>query len=275
MTDMMESASEASLSLIWGTLRNILDFENVTIKCNIRLVGSVKGSFPAETYRPIPLEVPQEHEKQDVSGRFNGSGASVWDSLNKADFSFGRAVHLPLYHYEEDIEDEQFETAFRALIEEWDRSFIPENIPCSALAIRTQGGYCDEREAQYVNALLLWNNNTARILNLEWFEGPLEDCISPEWYLRSSKLLPLAGALQETHRWSCQLPSLQNAKYSLFIIPTWFGKFMRNGMMCESSQNAWEHQWDYYDLAAFTQDLDTVLYELEKVYLPLTSSHTL
>jgi len=138
----------ADLPLMWGHLRNIVDFENVTIPRSVRLVGSVCGEFPVDAYSPIFLEIAKEHKREDLSGRFNCSGSYAGQALYSNFWHPVRSIPLPLFENDPDLSMQEFRNGYSHLLEEWDNSSIPDNLPCAAVSLKTHGNYCDEREAQ-------------------------------------------------------------------------------------------------------------------------------
>ena len=166
------------LSLIWGNLRNHLDFSSVSIPTLIALTGTAIGEFPVDDYHPIFLEIPKNEFKVDFSGRFNNNYNS---GLEKTVWHQKRIIPLPIYEINDDIVDID---TLELLTHSWSHSLVPEDIPFITLSIKVKGSYCDEREGQYVFVLLVWPDDTARILELDWFEGPVEDCITPEWSIQ-------------------------------------------------------------------------------------------
>lgn len=81
------------------------------------------------------------------------------------------------------------------MFQRWKYDLIPEEIPCMAIALKTDGFYTEWREGQSIIVLVIWFDHSCKILELDWYEGAEDDCITPEWYLRSSDLLSLEEAL--------------------------------------------------------------------------------
>ena len=67
----METLSDADISLIWGNLRNLIDFNSKKIPGEIWLADTTTGEFPVNSFHPIFLEIPRSHKKIDISGRSN------------------------------------------------------------------------------------------------------------------------------------------------------------------------------------------------------------
>ena len=245
-------------SLIWGSLRNLVDFKIVEIPNEIALVGTTVGEFPVNSFQPIFLEIAKDGKKMDLSGRLGFISAKsniriTWRSL--------RIVSLPFY---ETTKESLNFTCLKPLLKSWQNSFIPEDVPCIALAVNTTGSYCDIREGQRVAVLLIWNDNTARILTLDWFEGPLEDCISPEWYISSSEWLPLERAFEKLEN-ICTCPSsLQNPIYSLFINPPCLGCEFK-GDKNEIIGKCWQFEWIYRNQLDLVKDLKSTLRRINKL----------
>lgn len=258
--------SEAKASLVWGSLRNNIDFSTIEIPSSIRLVDTLMGEFPVDSFHPLFLEVPRDLVKIDFSGRHNVNLSSTRDLYPKVVWNPRRVISLPIYDYDDDLCADDIHSAFSSCLLEWDQSFIPDRIPCVALALKTSGSYSEERDAQDIVVLVIWNNGTARILSLEWFEGPIEDCISPEWYLRSTGLLPLAEAFLLVEEHSNQMPDWDNPLHSIFVKPGALGKYLINGKMCESPYRGWRNEWNYYEADAFQGDIDRIINQCDKLF---------
>ncbi|UCE12418.1 MAG: hypothetical protein JSV04_09495, partial [Candidatus Heimdallarchaeota archaeon] len=140
----MVSLSVTETSLIWGNLRNLIDFKSVNILSDLSLVGTISGQFPVNDFHPIFLEVPKSNTKFNISARKNFSQVF-------ADRNLGwvprRIVSLPKYENDKNIE------CLKPIIDLWERALIPEEIPCIALGVNITGQNSDGREGQYVTVL--------------------------------------------------------------------------------------------------------------------------
>ncbi|MFX0210518.1 MAG: hypothetical protein ACFFDT_31350, partial [Candidatus Hodarchaeota archaeon] len=174
------SLSATETSLIWGNLRNLIDFNSVIVSRDLSLVGTISGQFPVIDFHPIFLEVPKSHKKFNLSGRKNFSQVFIDTNLRLVT---RRIISLPNYENDKNANIE----CLKSIIQLWEKALIPEEIPCIALGVNIRGQNSDGREGQYVVVLLTWANQKTRILELDWFEGPLDDCITPEWYLQVSE----------------------------------------------------------------------------------------
>jgi len=141
---MLENITQQNLALIWGTLRNNVNFSILDIPTEIKLVGTIRGEFPVYSYQKVYLEIPKNQKKQDLSGRGNNnrnfSKKNLWISQ--------RIIQLPLYTTENEDYD-LLEERLKILIKIWYNSHVPKEIPCIVLALRVIGNYCNEREAQF------------------------------------------------------------------------------------------------------------------------------
>ncbi|MHA2331268.1 MAG: hypothetical protein ACXAEU_04505 [Candidatus Hodarchaeales archaeon] len=253
----MERISAINLSLIWGNLRNLIDFDTVEIPSDFKIIGTIAGEFPVDDYHPIFLEVPRTRKKINISGRSNHR---VSPGISKNKWYFRRIISLPTYEFSENVKSNFLDIFYQF----WGRSLIPEEIPCSALAIKTKGHYCDVREGQNIIVLLIWIDKTARILELDWFEGPLEDCITPEWYIKSSELLSLKNGFVKLKD-ACSSPTgWFNPTFTLFVIPSCLGTALL-GEKNETCQKGWIYEWNYCDHLALVKDLDYILNEIKVI----------
>lgn len=255
-----------NLSLIWGHLRNLIDFEIMDIPSSVRLVGVVVGEFPVDAYFPVFLEVSKKYRREDLSGRFNCSGSKAGQDLYSDFWHPVRNVPLPIYRYEPNMSMQNLLQGYGQLLIDWDNSFIPDNIPCAAIALKTSGNYCDEREAQWLVVLLIYPNLTARLMFLDFFEGAMDDCISPEWYSSVSKLMSVETAIQKLGEASKNLPNWQRPLSSISTIPNFLGNFLVGGRKIETSERKWDFEWTYERSADLTDDLDLLLNEIRTLF---------
>ena len=219
-------------------------------------MGSVPGEFPADSFTPVFLEVSRGLKRADLSGRFNtitfsGSGMKQDTSWNPA-----RAIPLPLYEADPSLNVMDSYELYRQLVQKWADSPIPDNMPCAAVAIKAMGSYCKERDAQWIVVGLMWPENVARVLVLDYFEGALEDCISPEWYIDVSKVMSIDEVAQRMATAARNLPNWDTPILSISVIPSFLGNCLANGRMRESSSASWEYEWVYDEQPGFVDDLD-------------------
>lgn len=257
MMDSKESISTINLSLIWGNLRNLIDFDSIEIPSDFKITGTITGEFPVDDYYPIFLEVPRARKKINISGRSNHR---ISPGISKNEWNFRRIISLPVYEFGETVSSNFLDIFYQI----WGRSLIPEEIPCSALAIKTKGQYCDVREGQNIIVLLIWIDKTARILELDWFEGPLEDCITPEWYIRSSELLTLENGIANIRN-ACSSPTgWLTPTFTLYVNPSCLGISLL-GKKNETNQKGWIDEWNYSDHLSLAKDLDYILDEIKVI----------
>jgi hypothetical protein len=263
----VESLPNHGMSLVWGSLRNLLDFPNVTIHEEIRLVDTVPGHFPIDSHNQVPLELPRRGERMDLSGRFNSMSPELWNDICGSIPSRARIVQLPLYTYSSKMSYNEAAKIFSAMLTTWNETLIPESVPCVALAIRVRGGYCDERDAEFVFVLLIWPNLVARTLQLDWYEGPLEDCISPEWYIKSSLTLSLNAALAQTMNFIKALPSWDNLRMTLSPKPAFLGIRLLNGNRRREMSGGWLCEWDYDCKTDFQEDTGRIVEDMKSLLM--------
>ena len=254
----MMNLSATEVSLIWGNLRNLIDFTSIIVPGNISLVGTVLGEFPVNNYHPIYLETPKSFEKFDLSGRKNFSQAYINGNLS---WSSRRITSLPKYENDENANNK----CLRSILQCWENTLIPEEIPCIALGINVSGYDSDGREGQYVAVLLLWSIRTARILELDWFEGPLEDCITPEWYLKVSELMDLNKAIGKMKTLFKIPPNWENLLFSLYTLPSCIGSSLLTERK-ESPFVGWKYEWSYYDHQLWMEALLSILEKITSLF---------
>ena len=246
------------LSLIWGNLRNHYDFSCITIPTRIALTGIASGEFPVDDYHPVFLEIPKNDNKLDLSGRFNNNCSS---RLDNSIWYHKRIISLPIYETNGNIGDND---SFELLAQSWHHSLVPEEIPLLALSVKVKGSYCDEREGQYVLALLVFSDKTARLLELDWYEGPVEDCITPEWSIKSSYWLTLKDAVIKLRKICSKPTGLNNSIFSIFVNPLCLGEIL-TGDKNEARWAFWKCEWSYEKYSHFIENVNHILTNVENI----------
>lgn len=267
MKDIQESITTIDFPLIWGHLRNLIDFDKVVIPRSVRLVGSICGEFPVDSYFPVFLEIAKEHKREDLSGRFNCSGSTAGQVLYTNYWHPVRSIPLPLFEIDSDMSMQKLRESYGQLIEEWQDSCIPDNLPCAGVSLKFHGNYCDEREAQRIAVLLVYSNSVTRLMFLDFFEGALDDCISPEWYLSVSKLMPIDCAIEKFTEISSNQSELHRAYSSISIKPEFLGNLLTHGNKEETSERKWGLEWTYNSHSELVIDLTTLLDELRNIFV--------
>ncbi|MHA1137117.1 MAG: hypothetical protein ACTSSE_11590 [Candidatus Thorarchaeota archaeon] len=267
MKSIQEDLATQNFPLIWGHLRNLVDFDSVVIPRSVRLVGTVCGEFPVDAYSPIFLEIAKENKREDLSGRFNCSGSNAGQVLYTNFWHPVRSIPLPIFETDPDLSMQEFREGYSQLLEEWYDSCIPDNLPCTAIALKAHGNYCDEREAQRIDVLLVYPNSTARLMLLDFFEGGMDDCISPEWYLGASKLMSIETAFRKITEMASNQSELQRVRTSLFVKPNFLGGILLRGKRSETSEREWGFNWSYDSHSELTNDLGSLLDELQSFFV--------
>ena len=195
--------------------------------------------------------------KKDVTGRMNrlvdpGEREQTWNVM--------RTINLPIYTNSENIDP----GILKLVIKYWKEIHIPDDIPCLALAVKCHGNYTDVREAQCVNVLLIWNDEVCRTMTLDWFEGPEEDCITPEWYINATPLMDLHAAFKminefyKTRQW-------ENPVYSIYSLPSCLGSALK-GEISKESRKQWGYERKYSDHSEFVEDLARLFSSIQEIF---------
>jgi len=267
MAGIQGSITTEKFPLIWGHLRNLIDFDNVLVPRSVRLIGTISGEFPVDSYSPIFLEIAREQKREDLSGRFNCSGSYTIQALCTNYWHPVRSVPLPLIEIDEDLSMQELRSGYIQLLEDWQNSSIPDNIPCAALSLKVHGNYCDEREAQKIDVLLIYPHRNARLMHLDFFEGAIEDCISPEWYLRVSKIMSIEEGLAQIYKIASNAQELQRSLSSIAVKPNFLGHILVHGKRNVTSKRKWGFDWTYNSHSELTNDLEILLDEIKTIFL--------
>jgi hypothetical protein len=181
-------------------------------------------------------------------------------AMPSAMWSPRRIVSLPRYRSDWYLDMAQL----AAVVRGWASTTIPEDIPCLAVALRSCWRYGEDRLAQSVAVLMIWNDSVCRLLRLDWSEGPLEDCITPEWCIQGSGLLNLSGALGELESLHRENPG-ESASFSLFLLPSCLGKGLR-GRRRDALYISWKQEWSYTDHREMRSDLNELLSRISRLF---------
>ena len=254
----MFSLSAIETSLIWGNLRNLIDFNSITVPSDLSLVSTIPGEFPVYNFHPIFLEIPKTLKKFNISGRKNFSQAFIDKTLR---WLPRRIVSLPTYENDKDTDLK----CLKSIIQMWERALIPEEIPCIALGVNITGQNSDGREGQYVTVLLIWANQKTRILQLDWFEGPLDDCITPEWYLQVSEIMNIRKALIKIRKLFIMPPNWENPLFSIYSIPPCLGCSVQNKWE-ESNLVGWRYKLSYHEHKKWMKALESIFAEIQALF---------
>ena len=200
--------------------------------------------------RAHPFVIKSTDESYQVP---TGSREALLSVFRDLDLGSGRLC-------EQDVDIEQL----RIVVKNWCNIGIPEDVPCIAVSIKCKGFYSDYREAQYVTVLTIWNDAVARITTLDWFEGPLEDCITPEWYMETTPLMNLETALERIEN-IYDNTGWENTSFSILTIPTCLGACL-GGDREEGAYSLWNHEWKYTDHTDLSSDLSSLLSRVQTLF---------
>ncbi len=256
----METETNISnFALIWGNLRNIVDFNNIVIPGTFSLIGSEKGEFPVDSYHPIYLEIPKIGEKSNLTGRYNWLSCSTDRDISWLN---NRLIQLPTYNISSNVDLLEL----KEILHIWNNHSIPENIPCVAVAVKTKGTYTsDGRDGQLVTVLLIWPNGISRILQLDYFEGALDDCCTPEWYINSFGKLGLDKAISkfiELHR---IMPDWSNIQYTILSNPSIIADNLK-GLKSDYTKKGFQIEWYYDNFTIFQNDLEKIFSNIKDLF---------
>jgi len=201
----------------------------------INIADIVPGEFPVDAWYPIPLGIPEGGSMKNIRGRFPG-GFSV-SPMSPMEQDGCRVVDLPIY---QSMESYDLETLRGC--DAWNG--VPDTVPVLTLAVRYDGYYCEQRRAQAVSVFPIWANDTSMLLELDWCEGSLEDCITPEWHLRASPRVSLQDGVDKLRGICRNRPMWEECCFCLYVIPTLLGSDLL-GQGKANSSKIWQREWKY------------------------------
>ena len=246
--DSAKSNNDVGAFLVNWNLRNLPGCNGSSPLPDVGIKGTVIGTYPIDGWRTYYVEVPKDGRKKDIVGRM------ISPEMRNTPWDEKRVVLLPDYQCSMDYDLRRL----RSIVSGWSEIGIPDDVPCAALAVKCIGSWGDEgREAQTITLLLVWSDGTARLMTLDYAEGPIEDCCTPEWYTESSPLLSIEKALPRMEgtfdnlRW-------EGMWYSIFSIPACLGNGL-DGSSGACDYPLWRHEWKYDEKPAFRLDLGRIL----------------
>ena len=246
----------APLFLSWN-LRNIPSSVHGGPPAGFQIGGTALGEFPIDAWKPCLLEVPASAFKKDISGRsYHAFGIAMPENP----WNRRRTVPLPLYEGSETLGAGQLRTVVR----HWTALGIADDIPCLGVAIGASGHYCEDRQAQSVAVLLVWSDGSARIVRLDWAEGPLEDCVTPEWLVVKGDLTGLGQAIKEIGEVHRNL-GWEAVRYCIHAFPACLGKQLL-GVRDERCYKFWGRGWLHSDYAGMAGDLSRLLFGICELF---------
>jgi hypothetical protein len=244
------------------SLQNLLFFSSLgslNKDLNVPTIKPVRGEFPINGWKQYPLEIPRDGCKRSITGRsFHAFGLAV----EEPSWYLNRTIKLPLYPDSLLKLIEKDNEILRELIQKWKFSHAFDEIPVLTIAAGVAGCYCDFREFQTVAVLPIWHDSVGRILELNWAEGPLEDCVSPEWYLKSTPLLGLEKAIEKAKRFCDQELIWEDLSFFIHMTPS----FMGNSLRGERSKCDIWHEWKYNQYSEWKEDLNFIFSNVLEVF---------
>jgi len=244
------------MSGLEASVRGLLFYSSLKMddtRLNVPTITRNWGEYPINAWKHYPLEIPKGGANGSVSGRcYQAFGPTItgqkWDK--------NRIIKLPVYPnaiIRAAVEDCGTDL-LRTLIREWNVSYTFDETPILAVAFGVAGHYCDFREFQTATVLPIWHDAVGRILTLDWAEGPLEDCITPEWHSNSTRLLGLEKTIEQVRKLYDHTLPWDDLSFFVYMIPPFLGSYLRGeGVSCD----LW-HGWKYDQESIWREDLDFV-----------------
>lgn len=213
------------------------------------IAGIEPGEFPVvDAWHVLPLEIPEGGSKRDIRGRFIGSLSSY---VSAVEWDKSRIVNLPVYK-SMPRRQEEIPKSVKVSKE------FPYAVPIVTVATRYDGDYCDQRRAQAVSVFHVWIDGTAVLLELDWCEGPIEDCANPEWHLRGSPRFTIKDGLEKLQESCRNRPMWENCSFYLYVVPPFLGSHLL-GRGKKIPSKVWQLEWGYTQHAEMVEALNQII----------------
>jgi hypothetical protein len=248
-------------AFITWNLRNFSTGESTLTSPKYGVAGTVECMFPIDAWTKSPISIPKNYQEINIDARQSGNRTCQKKSsiINRR-----RICQFPLY-----LPENGFDVnILKSIIRHWGELCLPNDLPCMAIALKCYGNYSRERVGQYVTVMLIWHDQTAQIISLDWFEGPLEDCITPEWYINVDSPETLQSAFEKIKEF-CKESSWENSYFSMFCIPQSLGSKFR-GERNNASYPIWNSEWRYVSGLDVKKDLEQFYMEINKIFVENT-----
>jgi hypothetical protein len=205
--------------------------------------------FPLWTSSPVPVEIPHDGSKSFVVRPFSGS-------VSQKDVSgdFPNIIKFPLYQQQELASLNDFDELPSSM-----GNTILSKVPFAAVST-VVSGVVDGKLVQSHSVLPLWNDGSAVLVNLDWYDGePAEGTPDPEWHMCASSGLPVDLGMERLMLAS-RLPS--NATHCRFLIhmtPWLLGARLLQDGGQEAEHRIWKREWHFDDQTQFSGALERIV----------------
>ncbi|MFA5772103.1 MAG: hypothetical protein WC974_05180 [Thermoplasmata archaeon] len=253
-----DELSSLNPTIVLWNIKSIFNKQPTSVTYeNFGLIGTKLGRYPIDAWKPYYLEVPKNGNKKDTVGRGH---QAFGISLENTPWNLKRTIVLPEYTRFQNFDIEQM----KLIVKHWTDICIPEDVPCIAIAVKCRGYYCDDRAAQSIAVLTIWNDAVCRITSLDWAEGPLEDCITPEWYIETTSLMNLDEAVERMQKIYENI-SWENKAFSIFTIPSGIGCDI-NEKTSSTTHAPWGSELKYECYAELKNDLNIMFSQIRSIF---------
>lgn len=204
--------------------------------------------FPIWSSSPIPVEIPPNGTKDFVVGPFSGE-----ITQKAADGNFPHIIKFPVYQGQELVGLK----AFQQLPGNGANQSLAK-VPILAVATEVSG-QVDGKRVQAHCVLPIWNDGSAVLVTLDWFEGePSEGTPNPEYHLRATTGFPVAMGLEQLARASRLSEKAQDCLYHIYLTPWQLGGQILKDKGAESPHRIWQRQWEFTSQEEFSKALSRI-----------------
>lgn len=204
--------------------------------------------FPIWSSAPVPVEIPPDGSKSYVVGPFSGSVTE-----KAKDGGFPNVIKFPVYKEQGIATANAYESLSGS-----NGNPILAKMPLAALAT-VVSGVVDGKLVQTHCVLPLWNDGSAVLVRLDWFEGEAsEGTPNPEWHMTASTGLPAARGLAELEKAS-RLPSNATCcRYLIHLSPWLLVATLLEDKGQEIQDQIWQREWSFDGFAEFSEALGRI-----------------
>lgn len=205
--------------------------------------------FPIWASAPVHVEIPPHGAKSFIVRPFSGAVAQ-----KTADGDFPQTIKFPVYG-EQGIANAK---DYQSLASNGPDQALTK-MPIIALATAVSG-VVDGKLVQTHCVLPIWNDGSAVLVILDWFEGePAEGTPNPEWHMRASTGCPVGLGLTDLAHASRVPTNAQHCRYEIHLTPWLLGAQLLKDKGTDTPNRIWQREWAFEGHEEFSSALSCLI----------------